>query len=62
MSALPAGQPILDPHHHLWDRPLDRYLVPDLLADTGSGHNVDRTVFIECRTSYRSTGPAYSMT
>src|SRR5687767_9760120 len=57
-TPLDPDQPICDPHHHLWDRPLDRYLLPDLLADTGSGHNVDRTVFIECRSAYRPDGPA----
>ena len=25
--------PIVDPHHHLWDRPDWRYLLPELLAD-----------------------------
>jgi hypothetical protein len=33
------GLPIIDPHHHLWDRPGYRYLFPELLADVGSGHN-----------------------
>src|SRR5262252_7141954 len=29
--------PIVDPHHHLVDRPeTGRYLLPELLADTGS--------------------------
>src|SRR5215471_12299937 len=33
--------PIVDPHHHLVDRPeTGRYLLPELLADTGSGHNI----------------------
>jgi hypothetical protein len=32
--------PIIDPHHHLWDRPGHRYLFQDLLADIGSGHNI----------------------
>ena len=31
--------PIIDPHHHLWQRPGWRYLLEDLLLDTGSGHN-----------------------
>src|SRR5262245_2973160 len=26
--------PIVDPHHHLWDRAGWRYLLPELLADT----------------------------
>ena len=66
--------PIVDPHHHLWDRPardipttahdferaianVNRYLLPELLADTGSGHNVLATVFIECGSMYRADGP-----
>ena len=37
--------PIVDPHHHLVDRPeTGRYLLPELLADTGSGHNIVATV------------------
>jgi len=35
--------PIIDPHHHLWDRPGYRYLFPELLADFGSGHNIRAT-------------------
>jgi L-fuconolactonase len=48
---------IIDTHHHLWSAP-GRYLAEDLLADTASGHNVEATVFIECRQSYRKDGPA----
>jgi L-fuconolactonase len=52
---------ICDPHHHLWDfgdgRPGGRYLLDDLLADVGSGHNVVSTVFVECTAMYRATGP-----
>ena len=52
-------QRIVDPHHHLWPPggPLP-YTVTDLLADVGSGHRVERTVFMECRAAYRSDGPA----
>lgn len=49
--------PICDPHHHLWDRPEDRYLLEELLRDTGSGHNIVSTVFIDCRSMYRQDGP-----
>lgn len=49
--------PICDPHHHLWDFPTNRYLLPELLADTGSGHRIERTVFIECTAFYRADGP-----
>ena len=48
---------IVDPHHHLWDFPNHRYLLPELLADTGSGHKIESTVFIECTASYRADGP-----
>jgi predicted TIM-barrel fold metal-dependent hydrolase len=50
--------PIVDPHHHLWDFPTHRYLLPDLLADTGSGHRIESTIFIECTACYRADGPA----
>ena len=50
--------PIVDPHHHLWERPGNRYLLPDLLADTGTGHRIEATVFVECRAMYRAHGPA----
>jgi len=48
---------IVDPHHHLWDRPESRYVLDDLLADTGFGHNIVATVFVECAASYRERGP-----
>lgn len=48
---------ICDPHHHLWDRPGNRYLLDELLADTHSGHNVVSTVFVECAAMYRAEGP-----
>lgn len=50
-------RPICDPHHHLWDHPDSRYLLDELLADTGSGHNVVSTVFVECASMYRADGP-----
>ncbi len=34
-----------------------RYLLHELLADTGSGHNVRATVFVECGAMYRADGP-----
>ncbi|HJQ55611.1 MAG TPA: amidohydrolase family protein [Vineibacter sp.] len=56
-DALEPDLPIVDPHHHLWERPDHRYLLQDLLADTGSGHNVIATVFVECAAMYRAGGP-----
>jgi L-fuconolactonase len=52
-------RPLIDPHHHLWQRPTGSYLLEDLWRDTGSGHRVEQTVFIECRASYRQTGPEH---
>ena len=49
--------PICDPHHHLWARPGDTYLLPQVLQDTRSGHRVVQTVFVECDAGYRSGGP-----
>ena len=49
--------PIVDPHHHLWDRPGWRYLLDELLADIDTGHNVVGTVFVQCRAMYRADGP-----
>jgi len=49
--------PICDPHHHLWDFPASRYLLPELLADLTSGHKVESTVFVECGSFYRAAGP-----
>ncbi len=49
--------PIVDPHHHLWDRPGWRYLLDDLLADTNAGHNIVATVFVQCRAMHRADGP-----
>src|SRR5437764_6436181 len=49
--------PIVDPHHHLWDRRGWRYLLPELLEDTSSGHNIIATVFVQARSMYREAGP-----
>ena len=64
-DAIEANRPIIDPHHHLWDRRPRadlpegsrvhlRYLADDLIEDTrGGGHNVFDTVFIDCVAMYR---------
>ncbi|HEX4506887.1 MAG TPA: amidohydrolase family protein [Alphaproteobacteria bacterium] len=57
-AALEPDLPIIDPHHHFWDTPQrGHYLLPDLLADIGGGHNIVSTVFLECRSMYRKDGP-----
>ncbi len=55
--ALEPGLPIVDPHHHLWDRPGNRYLLPELLADGAEGHRIVGTVFVECGAMFRQDGP-----
>ncbi|WP_245215764.1 amidohydrolase family protein [Pararoseomonas baculiformis] len=54
---LDPGLPIVDAHHHLWDRPGARYLLDELLYDTGSGHDVRATVYVQARSMYRADGP-----
>jgi predicted TIM-barrel fold metal-dependent hydrolase len=54
---LEPALPIVDPHHHLWVRPGWRYMLPDLLLDTNSGHNIVATVFIQAHSMYREKGP-----
>ena len=49
--------PIIDTHHHLWERPDHRYLLHEFLADVNTGHNVVATVFLECEAMYRAAGP-----
>jgi L-fuconolactonase len=74
-AVLEPDLPIVDPHHHLWDRrnyatpqapehpfmtaiqDARRYLLDELMADTGSGHNVIATVFVECGAFYKADGP-----
>ena len=56
-DALDPALPIVDPHHHLWERPGDRYFLDELLADTGSGHTIVATVFVQCAWAYRTGGP-----
>jgi predicted TIM-barrel fold metal-dependent hydrolase len=62
MSTNPADEkpiepllPICDPHHHMWDRPGNRYMPEEFLQDV-NGNNVVRTVFVECHSGYRTEG------
>jgi predicted TIM-barrel fold metal-dependent hydrolase len=50
-------RPIVDPHHHLWDRGGQRYLIEEMTDDIASGHNVVATVYVDCRSMYRAAGP-----
>jgi predicted TIM-barrel fold metal-dependent hydrolase len=55
---LDPALPIVDPHHHLIDRPESgTYLMSDLLEDIGSGHSIVATVYLEWLSMYRAGGP-----
>jgi predicted TIM-barrel fold metal-dependent hydrolase len=69
-APLDPALPICDPHHHLWDREGARYMLDELLADMSGaagaapaadavtrGHHVVSTVFVECMSGYRDSGP-----
>ncbi len=47
---------IVDPHHHLWDRPGSRYLPLDFLDDVNSGHRIVATVYVQSRSMLRAQG------
>ncbi|MEO1078463.1 MAG: amidohydrolase family protein [Pseudomonadota bacterium] len=52
--------PIVDPHHHLWPNMLGQvYNVEEYARDTGSGHNIVGSVFMECGAAYREDGPEH---
>jgi predicted TIM-barrel fold metal-dependent hydrolase len=50
--------PIIDPHHHLWVRNDNTYLLNELLSDLNAGHKITATVFEECHSMYRPDGPS----
>src|SRR5580698_10455941 len=50
-------RPIVDAHHHLWDRGGQRYMIEEITADIASGHNIVATVYVDCRSMYRAGGP-----
>ncbi len=58
-AAIEPELEIVDPHHHMWDTETryGRYELEDLRLDTGAGHNVVETVFIDCGANYRADGP-----
>ena len=69
-TPLDAHRPIVDAHHHLWDypprfwdysaerTPPPRFLLPEVLETIArSGHNIARTVFVECHAMYSADSP-----
>jgi predicted TIM-barrel fold metal-dependent hydrolase len=49
--------PIIDAHHHFYDRPGWQYLNAEYCADATSGHNVVGSVYMQALTRYRADGP-----
>ncbi|KVQ62999.1 amidohydrolase family protein [Burkholderia territorii] len=56
-SIIDPDLPIIDAHHHLFDRPALHYMLDDYLADAGAGHNIVASVYMEIQTFARTTGP-----
>jgi len=51
------AMPILDPHHHLWDRPGSRYLHDEYKRDIDAGgHNIRGSVYLQCGAMHRADG------
>lgn len=56
-AALEPDLPIIDAHHHFYDRPGWTYLLDEYLEDAGSGHNIIGSVYMQALTRYRKDGP-----
>ena len=61
-----SAREIIDPHHHLWtsdrkigETEIPQYILGDLWKDTGSGHNIVKTIFMECISEYFTEGPEH---
>jgi L-fuconolactonase len=49
--------PIIDAHHHLFDRPALRYMLDDYLADVSAGHRIVASTYIETQAFVRPDMP-----
>lgn len=63
-APIDPGLPICDAHHHLFDNspprfpPYDHYLLEEFIEDVeGGGHNIVKTVSVNCEQMYRKSGP-----
>src|SRR5262245_51153275 len=66
-TAIDPGLPIVDTHHHLYDRVSEaaarsaggrrRYVIDEMLEDMDCGHNIIGTVFVDADAMYRADGP-----
>ena len=56
-DVLEPDLPIVDAHHHFYDRPGWRFLMDEYGADTRSGHAIRASVYMQALTRYRASGP-----
>lgn len=49
--------PVIDSHHHLYERAGTRYLLHEYLEDSACGHNLRATVIVQSRAMYRADAP-----
>ncbi|PRX10759.1 UNVERIFIED_ORG: putative TIM-barrel fold metal-dependent hydrolase [Martelella mediterranea] len=49
--------PIIDAHHHLFDKPAMRYMLEEYLADVNAGHRIVASVYVEASAFHRVDGP-----
>lgn len=57
--AIEPDLPIVDAHHHLWDMPGNRYLLPDYLEDLATGHRVVASVYVQSGAMMLPDGPEH---
>jgi predicted TIM-barrel fold metal-dependent hydrolase len=56
-EAMEPAMPIVDSHHHLYDRPGSRYLLDDFLLDLKGSHNLRASVVVQARSMLRADAP-----
>src|SRR5262245_27138829 len=56
-AILEPERTIVDPHHHLCDRPRRRHRLDALLRRTNGGHAIEAIVFVQARAMVREGGP-----
>ncbi|WP_061127029.1 amidohydrolase family protein [Caballeronia catudaia] len=56
-AALEPEMPIVDAHHHFYERAGWTYLLDEYLEDARSGHNITASVYMQALTRYRQAGP-----
>jgi predicted TIM-barrel fold metal-dependent hydrolase len=54
---LDPGLPIIDAHHHLFDKPTLRYMLEEYLDDAKAGHRIVASVYVESSAFHRAEGP-----